>query len=35
LTLDEINEAKNAYPVFGERRLFNPQQQIPMTWPAE
>ena len=35
LTLDLINEAKNAYPVFGERRLFNPQQQIPMTWPAE
>ena len=35
LTLDLINEAKNAYPVFGQQRLFNPQQQIPMTWPAE
>ena len=35
LTLDLINEAKNAYPVFGQQRLFNPQQQIPMTWSAE
>ncbi|MDB2411629.1 DUF305 domain-containing protein [Gammaproteobacteria bacterium] len=35
LTLVLINEAKNAYPVFGQQRLFNPQQQIPMTWPAE
>ena len=35
LTLDLINEAKNAYPVFGQQRLFKPQQQIPMTWPAE
>jgi uncharacterized protein (DUF305 family) len=35
LTLDLINEAKNAYPVFGQQRLFNPQQQIPMTWPAK
>jgi len=35
LTLDLINEAKNAYPLFGQQRLFNPQQQIPMTWPAE
>ena len=35
LTLDLINEAKNAYPVFGQQRLFNPQQQMPMTWPAE
>lgn len=35
LTLDLINEAKNAYPEFGQQRLFNPQQQIPMTWPAE
>ena len=23
-----------AYPAVGPNRLFNPQQQVPMTWPA-
>ena len=30
----EIAAAALAYPVIGSRRLFNPQQQMPMTWPA-
>ena len=32
---NEIAAAELAYPVIGSRRLFNPQQQIPMTWPAK
>ena len=24
-----------AYPSIGSRRLFNPQQQIPLVWPSE
>ena len=31
LNIDEINAAKNAKPVYGPN-IFNPQQQIPMTW---
>ena len=33
LSENEIAAAAMAYPVIGPRR-FNPQQQIPMTWPA-
>ena len=29
----EIESANNAYPAEGPKRLFNPQQQMPMTWP--
>ena len=32
LTEDEISMATDAFPVIGPKRLFNPQQQIPMTW---
>ena len=35
LSENEIAAAKLAYPKIGSRRLFNPQQQIPMTWPAK
>ena len=35
LTKNEIAAAELAYPSIGSRRLFNPQQQIPMTWPSE
>ena len=31
----EIEAADQAYPVLGPKRLFNPQQQIPMAWPEE
>ena len=31
----EIEAADQAYPVLGPKRLFNPQQQIPMVWPEE
>jgi hypothetical protein len=30
---NEIAAAAMAYPVIGPRR-FNPQQQVPMTWPS-
>ena len=32
LTEDDISQASRAFPVIGPKRLFNPQQQIPMTW---
>ena len=32
LTKAEIESANNAYPAEGPKRLFNPQQQMPMTW---
>ncbi len=32
LTKDEISAATYAFPEIGPSRLFNPQQQIPMTW---
>ena len=35
LTKNEIAAAELAYPSIGSRRLFNPQQQIPLTWPSE
>ena len=31
----EIAAATKAYPAQGYKRVFNPQQQIPMAWPAE
>ena len=30
---NEISAAKQAYPTVGPSRLFNPQQQVPMSWP--
>ncbi len=32
LSIDEIKSAQEAVPAIGPKRLFNPQQQIPMTW---
>jgi len=32
LSTDEIKSAQEAVPAIGPKRLFNPQQQIPMTW---
>ena len=32
LTQDDISKASHAFPIIGPKRLFNPQQQIPMTW---
>ena len=32
LSIDEIKSAQDAVPAIGPKRLFNPQQQIPMTW---
>tara|TARA_B100000965_G_scaffold269460_1_gene227921 strand:+ start:1409 stop:3613 length:2205 start_codon:yes stop_codon:yes gene_type:complete len=29
----EIDAAAKAYPLIGSKRIFNPQQQIPMAWP--
>tara|TARA_Y100000741_G_scaffold358123_1_gene336851 strand:- start:208 stop:2322 length:2115 start_codon:yes stop_codon:yes gene_type:complete len=34
LSENEIAAAELAYPAIGPERLFNPQQQIPMSWPA-
>jgi hypothetical protein len=34
LSENEIAAAAIAYPIIGSRRVFNPQQQVPMTWPA-
>jgi uncharacterized protein (DUF305 family) len=34
LSENEIAAAAMAYPAVGPSRLFNPQQQVPMTWPA-
>ena len=33
ITQKEINMAAKAYPALGNKRLFNPQQQFPLTWP--
>ena len=33
ITQKEINMAAKAYPAVGDKRLFNPQQQFPLTWP--
>ena len=35
LTKNEIDAAKLAYPAIGSKRIFNPQQQIPMIWPSD
>jgi hypothetical protein len=35
LSENEIAAAELAYPAIGAKRLFNPQQQIPMSWPAD
>ena len=32
---DEIAAAAKAYPAQGYKRVFNPQQQVPMAWPTE
>ena len=32
VTKEEIAAAENARPALGPDRVFNPQQQIPMTW---
>ena len=34
ITANEIEAANDAFPAIGSKRLFNPQQQIPMTWPG-
>jgi hypothetical protein len=34
LSEDEISAAAMAYPIIGPKQSFNPQQQVPMTWPA-
>ena len=34
LSENEIAAAAMAYPAIGPPRLFNPQHQVPMTWPA-
>jgi hypothetical protein len=34
LSENEIAAAALAYPMIGHRRAFNPQQQVPMDWPA-
>ena len=31
----EIAAATQAYPAEGYKRIFNPQQQVPMAWPEE
>ena len=33
ITQKEIDMAAKAYPSVGDKRLFNPQQQFPLTWP--
>ena len=33
ITQKEIDMAAKAYPAVGNKRLFNPQQQFPLTWP--
>ncbi len=33
ITQKEIDIAAKAYPAVGDKRLFNPQQQFPLTWP--
>ena len=33
ITKKEIDMAAKAYPAVGNKRLFNPQQQFPLTWP--
>ena len=35
ISANEIAAANLAYPNIGPKRAFNPQQQIPMSWPAD
>ena len=35
ISADEIAAAAKAYPAQGYKRVFNPQQQVPMAWPTE
>ena len=35
ISKDEIAAAAAAYPAQGYKRVFNPQQQVPMAWPRE
>ena len=35
ISADEIAAAAEAYPAQGYKRVFNPQQQVPMAWPTE
>ena len=34
LSVDDIKSAQKARPAIGPKRLFNPQQQVPMTWSS-
>ena len=34
LSVDDIKSAEKARPAIGPKRLFNPQQQVPMTWSS-
>ena len=34
LSQDQIDFASTANPVFGPKKIFNPQQQFPMGWTA-
>ena len=31
----DLAAAAKAYPAQGYKRVFNPQQQVPMAWPTE
>ncbi len=33
ISQEEIDLAAKAYPTFGPKNVFNPQQQVPMRWP--
>ena len=35
ISANEIAAAAKAYPAQGYKRVFNPQQQVPMAWPTE
>ena len=35
ISANEIAAANLAYPNIGQKRVFNPQQQIPMSWPSD
>jgi hypothetical protein len=35
ISANEIAAASLAYPNIGQKRVFNPQQQIPMSWPSD
>ena len=33
ITQEQIDLAAKAYPAYGPKNVFNPQQQVPMLWP--